>query len=73
MRLNLKRMIVALAAVAVLGTGLAFASPPRPSPEASTYLSGRASTLLAEIQQEGAQLRLHADTLGTFARNPQIS
>jgi hypothetical protein len=73
MRLNLKRMIVALAAVGVLGTGLAFASPPRPSPDSSAYLSGRASTLLAEIQQEGAQLRLHADTLGTFARNPQIS
>jgi predicted RNA-binding Zn ribbon-like protein len=36
-------------------------------------LSERASTLLAEIQKEAAQLGPHADTLGTFAWNPQHS
>jgi len=39
----------------------------------STYLSGRASTLLAEIRAEGTGLRLNAETLGTFARNFQYS
>ena len=39
----------------------------------STYLSGRASALLAEIRAEGAGLRLNAETLGTFAWNPQFS
>jgi hypothetical protein len=79
MRLNLKRMIVALAAVVLLlGTGSVFASPPAPSPRAletddSAYLSERASMLLAEIKKETAELRPHADTLGTFARNPQLS
>ena len=37
------------------------------------YLSGRASVLLVEIKKEGAELTLHADTLGTFARSPQYS
>jgi len=79
MRPNLKRMIVALAVVALLGTGSVFASPPAPSPGAPetdrlpTYLSGRASTLLAQIQQEATGLRLHAETLGRFAWNPQYS
>src|SRR6266404_2208308 len=73
MRLNLKRMIVALAAVVLLGTGSVFASPPASSPDSSAYFSGRASALLAEIQKETAGLRLHADTLGTFAWNPQYS
>ena len=73
MRLNLKRMVVALAAVALLGTGSLFASPPTPSPDSSTYFSARASALLAEIQKETAALSLHADTLGTFAWNPQYS
>jgi hypothetical protein len=78
MRTILKRMIVTLAAVALLGTGSVFASPPAPSPVAPetddlAYLSGRASTLLAEIQKETAELRRHADTLGTFARNSQHS
>jgi hypothetical protein len=79
MRLNLKRMIVALAAVALLGTASLFASQPGPSPGApekdhlNMYLSGRASTLLAEIQEEAVGLRLHADTLGTFGWNPQYS
>jgi hypothetical protein len=74
----LKRMIIALAAVALLGTGSIFASPPAPSPGVSetddlAYLSGRASTLLAEIKREAAQLTRHADTLRTFAGNPQYS
>jgi hypothetical protein len=73
MRLNLKPMIVALATVALLVAGSVFASPPVPLPDSSPYLSGRASTLLAEIQNEGAGLALHAETLGTFARNPQYS
>jgi len=73
MRLNSKRMMTAFVAVAVLATGSVFASPPTPSPESPTYLSERASTLLAEIQQEAAQLGPHAKTLGTFASNPQHS
>jgi hypothetical protein len=78
MRTILKRMIIALAAVALLGTGSVFASPPTPSPGVTetddlAYLSERASTLLAEIQKESTGLRLHADTLGTFAGNPRYS
>jgi hypothetical protein len=78
MRINVKRMIVALAAVALLGTGSVFASPPAPSPGAPetddvAYLSGRASVLLAEIKKEAAELSRHADTLGTFARSSQYS
>ena len=73
MQINLKWMMAALLAVAVLATGSVFASPPGPSPESSAYLSERASTLLAEIQEEAAQLGLHAETLGTFARHPQYS
>jgi len=78
MRTNLKRMIVALAAVALLGTGSVFASPPAPSPgtpetDDLAYLSERASTLLAEIKKEAAELSRHADTLRTFARSPQYS
>jgi hypothetical protein len=78
MRLNLKRMIVALAAVALLGTGSIFASPPAPSAGALetddlAYLSERASMLLAEIKTQTAELGPDADTLGTFARNPRLS
>ena len=73
MRLISKRVIMALAAVVLLGTGSVLASPSAPSPDSSAYLSGRASTLLAEIQKETAALTLHADTLGTFAWNPQYS
>ncbi len=74
----LKRMIIALAAVALLGTGSVFASPPAPSPGVSetddlAYLSGRASMLLAEIKKEAAELTRHADTLRTFAGTPQYS
>jgi len=78
MRLNLKRMLVVLAAGALVGTGSAFASPPAPSPGASEtddspYLSGRALMLLGEIQKETAALSPHADTLGIFARNSEYS
>jgi hypothetical protein len=78
MRTNLKRMIVVLAAVAILGTGSVFASPPVPPPGASetddsAHLSGRASMLLAEIRKQSAELSRHADTLGNFARSPQNS
>ena len=79
MRINLKQVIVGLAAVALLGTGSVFASPPVPSPgfpvtdSFGMYQSGRASTLLAEIQEEAVGLNRHAETLGTFARNPQFS
>jgi hypothetical protein len=78
MRTILKRMIVALAAVALLGTGSVSASPPAPSPGAPetddvAYLSGRASVLLAEIKKETAELNLRADTLGNFAGSPQYS
>jgi hypothetical protein len=70
---DLKWMMAALVAVAVLATGSIFASPPTPSRESSAYLSERASTLLAEIQEEAAQLGPHADTLGSIAWNPQYS
>ena len=78
MRLNLKRMLIFLAAVALVGTGSVFASPPDPSPGAletdnSAYLSERASMLLAEIKTQTAELGPDADTLGTFARNPHFS
>ena len=73
MKISLKQTIVALAAVAVLGTGSLFASPAAPSHESSSYLSARASTLLAEIQEEAVGLNRQAETLGTFARNPQFS
>ena len=61
MRINLKRMRVALATVALLGTGPVLASPPPESPGAPdkdhlAILSGRASIFPAEIQQEAAEL-----------------
>jgi hypothetical protein len=78
MRTNSKQMIIVLAAVALLGTGSVSASSPAPSPGASktddlTHLSERASTLLAEIKKEAAELTRHADTLRTIAGNPQYS
>jgi hypothetical protein len=89
MRTSLKQIVV-LAAVAVLGTGSTLASPPTPSPGApdkdhtSTYLSGRASIflveiqketgeLLAEIQTETAELRPRAYTPWTFPVDPNYS
>jgi hypothetical protein len=73
MRINLKRMVVALVAVALLGTGPVSASLPVPLLESPAYLSGRASALLAQIQAEAAGLRRNAEILGTLASNPQYS
>ena len=78
MRTNMKRMIVALAAVVLVGTGAVFASPSPRSPDApkeqlATYSSGRASILLAEVQKESRELRRHTDTLGTFAGRHRYS
>jgi signal transduction histidine kinase len=79
MRLNVNRIVVALAVVVLLGSGSALASPPNSAtdmPEkgqVSMSLSGRASTLLAEIQMEATGLRRHAEALGTFARSTQYS
>jgi hypothetical protein len=71
-------MLIFLSAVALVGTGSVFASPPDPSPGAletdnSAYLSERASMLLAEIKTQTAELGPDADTLGTFARNLHFS
>jgi hypothetical protein len=79
MRLNLTRTILALAAGALLATGLASASPQgtaavtAAATQPSAYLSDQASTLLAEIQKEAVGLRRNAETLGTFARRTQFS
>ena len=70
---NVKRLMAALAALALLTTGSLFASSPAPSPESPGYFSQRASTLLAEIQKETADLGMNAETLGSFAWNPQYS
>ena len=67
--------------VAVLEPGdslSAVASPSAPTSAAAenrlnTYLPRRASDLLSEIQREGAGLMRHAETLGTFSRNPQFT
>lgn len=73
MKLNLKRLVLAFAAIALLGSGSVFASPSASSPDISAYLSGRASTLLAEVQEETTELTLHAETLWTFAGKPNFS
>ena len=76
MRLSFTRLLAILAAVVLIGTGSVFAASPASAPaedRSATYLSGRASTLLAEIQSEGIGLRLNAETLGTFTRNPRHS
>ena len=78
MGFELKRTVVAVVAVALLGTGPALASPPAQSPDVPdqdhlAILSGRASILLAEIQRETAELRPHPYTPGTFAWNAQYT
>jgi hypothetical protein len=72
MRINWKKMMAASIGLAVLATGSLFAFP-APSVETSGYLSERASMLLSEIQGEAGQLGKVAETLGTFASNPQYS
>ena len=74
MGIELKRTVVAVVAIAVLGTGPARASPPAQWPDAPdqdhmAILSGRASILFAEIQKETAELRPHPYPPGTFAWN----
>ena len=89
MGFELKQTVVAVVAVALLGTGPALASPPAQSPDVPdqdhlAILSGRASILLAEIQREmaellaeiqkeTAELRPHPYTPGTFAWNAQYT
>jgi len=89
MRVSLKLISVALAAVALSGTGSVHASPPSQSPgerakDHSAILSGRASILLAEIQKETrellaeigketADLRPRPYAPGPFAQNHQMS
>ena len=72
MGIELKRTVVAVVAIAVLGTGPTRASPPAQWPDAPdqdhmAILSGRASILFAEIQKETAELRPHPYPPGTFA------
>ncbi len=72
MRINLKWMIVALAAIALLGTGTVSASSSAPSPESQAYLSGRASTILAEIQAEAGGARAQCGDLGDLRLEPPL-
>jgi hypothetical protein len=71
MRVSLKGIFAPLAVAALLGTGLAFASPSSQSAKSSEYLSGRVSILLAEIRKETAELGPHAEALGAISGNPQ--
>jgi hypothetical protein len=90
MLINVKMKIVVIASVVLLCAGSVLASPPAPSPggpdkdHMATYLSGRASIflreiqretaeLLAEIQKETADLRPHAYTPWTFPVDPNYS
>jgi hypothetical protein len=89
MRINLKLIIVALATFALLGTGSVLASPAAQSPRAPdknhratpsaralvvlAEIQQETAELLAEIQKETAELRPHAYTLGPFAWNRQYS
>jgi hypothetical protein len=62
MKILLKSIIVAVAILVLLGTAPALSATPNPLPGAAPedrnakYLSGRASTVLAEIQKETAEL-----------------
>jgi hypothetical protein len=76
MLLNFKRTIIVVAAITLLWTGSTLAASPVPAPGAAeekrmvTYLSARASALLAEIQKEAAGLTPHAETLKTYSWTP---
>ena len=72
MQINVRKMMTRLAAVTLLAVGLASASPPPTCPP-TVDLSGQATTLLVRIEAEAAALRPTADTLSTFAWNPQIN
>lgn len=72
MRLSFTRTIVVVAVFTLLLTGSIFASTNPPSAGAPgdalvSYLSVRASTLLAEIQEEAAKLTPHTETLQTYS------
>jgi hypothetical protein len=69
----LKRTVLGFVVLTLLGAGQAFASPAKPSTDSSPYFSERVSTLLTEIQSEAAAMKLHTETLETFAWRPQIS
>jgi hypothetical protein len=73
MRTLLKRSVLSFAILMLLGAGQALASPAAPSADTPFYFSERATTLLTEIQSETAAMKLHTETLGTFAWKPQIS
>lgn len=73
MRISLNKVMVMVAAVVLFGAGTVVASQPGESGGSATYLSGRASTLLAEIQKESAELSPHADALGTTALVSRLS
>ena len=72
MQALLKKTVLGFAMLMLVGAGQALASPKAPSADVSPYFSERASTLLTEIQSETAAMQLNAETLGTFARNPQF-
>jgi hypothetical protein len=80
MKFNMKRTIAALAVVVILATGPSFAGSGAPaapaiaSPERdhfSVFVSGQASRLLADIQDEAADLVSNAQILATL--NPLIT
>lgn len=72
MKAKLKLAVLGFAVLLLIGAGQALASTAAPSGSASAYFSERASTLLSEIQSETAAMNIHAETLDTFTRNPQI-
>jgi hypothetical protein len=73
MKLNFKRMVLAVVAVMSIGVAQGFASTPAPvavqADSLSAYLSARASMLLADVQREAAGLQDNAQTLGTLSYN----
>lgn len=73
MHFNWKRTTAVVAALVLFWTGLVFASPRMTPSERSVYASERASRLLAEIQNQAADLTKHAGTLEAMARQPQYS
>jgi hypothetical protein len=73
MRIYSSHITLALVVIALLGAGSVFASSPAQASESPADLSRRASTLLAEVQDEAVRLRLNAETLGTIAGNFQHS
>lgn len=70
MRKAFKRMSLVISAVALLATSSLFASA---TAAGGTYVSDKASALLAEIKSQGTELAFNAETLGTLAWNPRSS